>query len=161
MVKLVGMWVLILLLVLSLLIFAAGQLGLLRGHRPNDLGLHDGLLKPPVKRSWNVVSSHAHLQPHTAYHVIDPLRYSGDGPAAFERLNTLVRARAGVTIVRAEPGYLHAEFETRWLKFVDDVEFVLDQPAGVIQMRSASRLGRKDFQANRQRLESIRQEFNG
>jgi uncharacterized protein (DUF1499 family) len=40
------------------------------------------------------------------------------------------------------------------------VEFLLDQPAGVIQMRSASRLGSKDFGANRKRLEAIRQRFD-
>jgi uncharacterized protein (DUF1499 family) len=66
----------------------------------------------------------------------------------------------GATVVTSQPGYLYAEFSTPVLKFVDDVEFLLDQPAGVIQMRSASRLGRKDFGANRKRLEAIRQRFD-
>ena len=49
---------------------------------------------------------------------------------------------------------------SKLLKFTDDVEFVLDEPASVIHMRSASRLGRKDLGANRTRLEAIRNKFN-
>jgi uncharacterized protein (DUF1499 family) len=47
------------------------------------------------------------------------------------------------------------------LKFTDDLEFWLDRPASVIQVRSSSRLGRKDFQVNRQRIEAIRAQFTG
>jgi uncharacterized protein (DUF1499 family) len=62
----------------------------------------------------------------------------------------------GARIVEEQPDYLYAEFETRWLKFVDDVEFLLDEPHGAIQVRSASRLGRRDFGVNRARIEAIR-----
>jgi uncharacterized protein (DUF1499 family) len=138
----------------------AGQMNLLSGRRPQDLGARDGLLKPPVAASWNSVSSQAARHPHTEYHEIAPLRYQGDGSAAFRRLADIVSALPGATVITSEPGYLYAEFRTPMLKFVDDVEFLLDQPAGVIQMRSASRLGRKDFGANRKRLEAIRQRFD-
>jgi uncharacterized protein (DUF1499 family) len=137
----------------------AGQMHLLSGRRPNDLGVRNGLLKPPVATSWNSVSSQAGLHPHTDYHTIAPLRYSGDGHAAFARLTAIVARMPGATIINAGPDYLYAEFQTRLLKFVDDVEFLLDEPAGVIQMRSASRLGRKDFGVNRKRLEEIRARF--
>ena len=138
----------------------AGQMNLLSGRRPQDLGAHDGLLKPPVAGSWNSVSSQAARHPHTDYHEIAPLRYQGDGNAAFGRLAAIVAAIPGATVISSQPAYLYAEFQTPMLKFVDDVEFLLDQPAGVIQMRSASRLGRKDFGANRKRLEAIRQRFD-
>ena len=160
MTKIFGILALIILIVLPLTLIVAGQLGLLQGKRPTDLGLRDGMLKPPVKASWNVVSSYAKLQPHTAYHVIDPIGFSGDSTAAFAKLGVIVRAMPGVTVVTSEPDYLYAQFQTPLLKFVDDVEFVLDRPASVIQMRSASRLGRKDFSANRNRLEAIRRQFN-
>jgi uncharacterized protein (DUF1499 family) len=137
----------------------AGQMNLLSGRRPQDLGEHSGLLKPPAAASWNSVSSQAARHPHTDYHDIAPLRYQGEGPAAFNRLAAVVEAMPGAKIIRTQPGYLHAEFQTPVLKFVDDVEFLLDQPAGVIQMRSASRLGSRDFGANRKRLEAIRQRF--
>jgi uncharacterized protein (DUF1499 family) len=138
----------------------AGQMNLLAGRRPDDLGVRDGMLKPPVARSWNSVSSQAGRHEHTDYHLIAPLRYSGDADAAFVRLDQVVAGMPGATVVERRPGYLYAQFQTRLLKFVDDVEFLLDGPAGVIHMRSASRLGRKDFGANRQRLETIRQRFD-
>ncbi|WP_234414081.1 DUF1499 domain-containing protein [Ideonella sp. A 288] len=42
------------------------------------------------------------------------------------------------------------------LRFVDDAEFWVDPAAGVVQVRSASRLGRKDLGVNRDRIETIR-----
>ncbi len=137
-----------------------GQAGLLSGTRPTDLGLKDGMLKPPVKDYFNVVSSYAGKQPHTAYHVIAPINYTGSGQEAFNKLEAIVRGMDGATIITRQDNYLYAEFQSKVLKFVDDVEFVLDEPAGVIQMRSASRLGRKDLNVNRKRLEAIRAKFN-
>ncbi len=42
------------------------------------------------------------------------------------------------------------------MKYTDDVEFWFDPAAGVVQVRSASRVGRKDFDVNRQRVELVR-----
>lgn len=138
----------------------AGQMNLLSGRRPQDLGVRDGLLKPPAAGAWNSVSSQAGRHPHTDYHAIAPLRYSGDGSAAFTRLAGIVAAMPGASVINSQAGYLYAQFQTPALKFVDDVEFLLDQPASVIQMRSASRLGSRDFGANRKRLEAIRARFD-
>lgn len=159
--KTLGIIAFVLFIVLPVTLVVVGQLGLLSGTRPNDLGLKNGLLKPPIIEYWNVVSSHADKQPHTDYHVIAPLKYSGDGKAAFAKLEAVVRGTKGATVITNQPNYLYAEFQTRMLKFTDDVEFVLDEPAGVIHMRSASRLGRRDFGTNRKRLEAIRAKFNG
>lgn len=148
----------VVLVLVPIAIFGAGQFGLLSGTRPSDLGLHDGMLKPPVLDAWNVVSSYAEKQPHTDYHVIAPIKYTGDAQLAFKKLHAIV-AQSGAHIVTDQDTYLYAEFQTPMLKFIDDVEFVLDAPASVIQMRSASRLGLKDFGANRKRLEAIRAQF--
>jgi uncharacterized protein (DUF1499 family) len=43
---------------------------------------------------------------------------------------------------------------------VDDLEFWLNPAQGVIEVRSASRLGREDFGTNRQRIERIRSAYN-
>jgi uncharacterized protein (DUF1499 family) len=118
------------------------------------------MLSPPREKAWNVVSSQAAQHPHTEYHVIAPLKYTGDGKAAFARLTSIVRGMNGATVVETQPNYLHAEFQTKLLKFVDDVEFVLNESEGIIDMRSASRLGRKDFGVNRARLEALRTQFN-
>jgi uncharacterized protein (DUF1499 family) len=40
--------------------------------------------------------------------------------------------------------------------FVDDVEFTYDEKAGLLHVRSASRLGRRDYGVNRARVEALR-----
>ena len=38
--------------------------------------------------------------------------------------------------------------------FVDDVEFLVRRQGGLVHVRSASRLGRRDFGVNRKRIEA-------
>jgi len=52
------------------------------------------------------------------------------------------------------------EFETRWLRFVDDAQFLLDPAERVIHVRSKSRLGRDDHGVNRQRIEALRRKLD-
>jgi uncharacterized protein (DUF1499 family) len=94
-------------------------------------------------------------------HRVEPLRFEGDAAQAFARLRELAARWPGAAIVAEAPGYFHAEFSTRWLRFVDDVEFHLDPSGRVIQVRSASRLGHSDLGTNRRRVEAIRQQFGG
>jgi uncharacterized protein (DUF1499 family) len=54
---------------------------------------------------------------------------------------------------------LRAQFTSFLFRFVDDVDCVVDAPAGVIQIRSASRVGYSDLGANRKRVEAIRRAF--
>jgi uncharacterized protein (DUF1499 family) len=58
------------------------------------------------------------------------------------------------TIVSETEKYLYAEFRTRLMRYVDDVEFFFD--GQVIQVRSCSRLGRRDFGVNRKRVDELR-----
>jgi uncharacterized protein (DUF1499 family) len=76
-----------------------------------------------------------------------------------KRLAALVSGTPGVVITEQADAYLRAEATTPTLKFVDDLEFWLDEATGVIHLRSASRLGRKDFAANRIRVEALRTAF--
>lgn len=143
---------------IALLIFLAGRFGLLSGRAPRKLGVHDGRLKAP-SRTPNSVSSQADLwseHPRRTHAHIDPLPLSGDGPGTMERLHTIAAAMPGATVVEFREDYLYVRFQTPWLRFVDDAEFWLDPKANVIQLRSASRIGRRDFDVNRKRLESIR-----
>ena len=151
-------WLLIALALLALAAVVAGQIGLLRGKMPADLGVHDGLLKPP-STTPNSVSSQAALHPAHPMHdqaAITPLALRTDGPATLARIKAIVSAMPGASVVNSAPDYLHAQFETRLMKYVDDVEFWFDPKANLVQVRSASRLGRKDFDVNRQRVEAIR-----
>ena len=59
-------------------------------------------------------------------------------------------------MVQRHPGYLHVEFTSRRLGFVDDAEFAMDPNGKRIHMRSAARLGVRDFNVNRERLERLR-----
>ena len=58
------------------------------------------------------------------------------------------------TVLAPAGYYLHAEYESDWLKFVDDVEVVIKD--GLIHIRSASRLGYSDLGANAERLDNIK-----
>ena len=146
-------------LILPLLLLAAGQFGLLKGRPPTEPGLREGKLKPPSP-SPNSVSSQASLWPEGEYAVkyaaIDPLSFTQDSALAMNRLRDVLAGWPGAQIVENSPDYIAVQFETRWLRFVDDAEFLLDSSARVIHVRSASRLGRKDFGANRSRIEAIR-----
>lgn len=150
-----------LIVVASAGLLVAGRMGLLAGSMPSDLGVRDGKLKPPSP-TRNSVSSQADRHrdaPQRAYASIDPLRYDGDAATAMPRLIGALKRMPDVTVIEARPDYLYAQFTTRWLRFVDDVEFLLTPGEGVIHVRSASRLGREDLGANRRRIEAIRAEF--
>ncbi len=149
------------LVLLPLLVVLCGQFGLFAGKTPEGLGVHDGMLKAP-RNTPNSVSSQARLRPTHPRHLesqIEPLAYTGNGPAAVKRLAGMVTAMPRTKLVKQDPDYLYFECATRWLKFIDDVEFLLDESAQVIHVRSASRLGRRDFDVNRERVESIRKLF--
>ncbi len=151
-------------IIIALVIIAgllAGQLGLLKGTPPADLGVHDGKLKPPSKTPNNV-SSQASLypdHPQRDYADIAPFAVSGQLDVAMDRIARIVEDMEGAKIVAREPGYLYVQFTTRLMKYVDDAEFWFDPVARVIHVRSASRLGSSDLGVNRKRIEFIRQQL--
>jgi len=155
-------WGLIIIALVIITGLIVGQLGLLKGSPPTDLGVHDGRFKPPSSTP-NSVSSQASLypdHPQRAYAEIAPLPLKGDARATLDRIASIIESMEGGKIVKREPGYIYAQFTTRLMKYVDDVEFWYDPSAKVIQVRSASRLGSSDLGVNRKRIEAIRQKFN-
>ena len=112
-------------------------------------------LLPSCPPSPNCVSSLA-----TDSHSIEPLRCTGEAAAAFARLRDILGKRADTRIITADNGQLQVEFKTV-LGFVDDGLFALDAPNGVIQVRSAARVGYWDMGKNRRRMEEIRRQFSG
>ena len=120
------------------------------GKRPNNLGVKDGKLAP-CPGTPNCVSS----QSDNASFKIDPL------PAvAIADLKTIIEGMERTNIVEATDNYLYAEFTTKLMGYVDDVEFYLDSTANVVHVRSASRLGKSDLGVNRKRVEEIRQKLS-
>jgi len=59
-------------------------------------------------------------------------------------------------LVEEDESYLHYEFSSLLLRFVDDVEFLFDDETKTIHFRSASRTGYGDLGVNRQRMEQVR-----
>jgi uncharacterized protein (DUF1499 family) len=59
-------------------------------------------------------------------------------------------------VIKEEGSYLYAEYQSKLMGYVDDVELLLDDKARLVHVRSASRLGRKDFGVNRERIEALR-----
>jgi uncharacterized protein (DUF1499 family) len=123
------------------------------GTPPTDLGVHNGHLTrcPP---SPNCVSSQA----SDSEHKVAPLPLSGDLEQSRSRLLALLVSQPRVTVVAEQNNYIHAEFTSRILRFVDDVEFLLGPQA--IEVRSASRLGHSDLGVNRARVEQLRQQLS-
>lgn len=139
----------------------AGQTGRLRGQAPPMLGVTDGRLAPPSSTPNSAHSQARALwpdHPQTPYADVAPLTPPAGWTAlqALEALAQHLATQPGVTLVRRSAGYLHAECETPRLRFVDDLELWADPKHGVVQVRSASRLGRKDFGVNRDRVERLR-----
>lgn len=121
------------------------------GKRPSNLGVRDGKLAP-CPSTPNCVCS----QSEDAEHKIEPLTYKSTPQVAFSQLKQAIESQPRTKIITQSPNYLYAEFTSAIMKFVDDVEFYLDEDAKVIHVRSASRLGQSDLGVNRKRIETIR-----
>ena len=126
------------------------------GGRPSTLGVKDDKLSGPRKTPNSVVSEGIEST-HPAYAA--PIAFTGDPKAALAKLGAVLQALDRVTIIKVEDTYLHAEFRSKTLGYVDDFEARVDPAASVIHVRSASRLGRRDMGVNRTRVEMIRAKF--
>ncbi len=140
-------------LIAVLLLVALGLVGvsLASLSTPDGLGLQAGKLADCPDSPNCVCSEQADLPSS-----IEPLRFRGDGNEAMTSLLAFLQAESRVNVVTIKEGYLHAVYATPLMRYRDDVEFRLDEEAGVIHVRSASRVGRSDMGANRERIESLR-----
>ena len=129
------------------------SLGLFTGSRPASLGFAGGRF---VEGGWrpNWVSST--VAPSDAGHFVAPLAFAGDPQRAWAALGEAIAAMPRARIVTRSHAYLHAQFASKGLGFVDDAEFALDSAARVIHVKSAARLGIRDFGVNRARVEALR-----
>lgn len=128
---------------------------LFAGTRPTNLGIRAGQLAS-CPSTPNCVSS----QGQNAEHEIEPLNYRGSAKEAMTHLKQVIQSQPRAKLSAETDNYLYAEFTSPWMGFVDDGEFYLKEGDGVIEVRSASRLGESDLGVNRQRIETIRTQFN-
>lgn len=120
------------------------------GEPPQNIGIHDGRLTP-CPDSPNCVSSYATDETHG----IQPLT------ADLRQIEQVLVGLDEANIVEVRDNYLYAEFTSRIMGYVDDVEFLYDSASGLTHVRSASRLGYGDLGANRKRIERIRAALAG
>jgi uncharacterized protein (DUF1499 family) len=121
---------------------------------PANLGVRDGKLAP-CPNSPNCVST----QSQDPRHQIAPIAYTTSVAEARARILELIRSMPRTTIITDDPTYVHAEFRTKGMGYVDDVELMFDETAQVIHFRSSSRLPYWDWGVNRERMEEIRAAF--
>jgi len=127
---------------------------LFAGRAPDTLGARGGRLGACPDRP-NCVSSQVSDEGHT----VKPFGFTGNAGAAMSRLATLIETQEGARIVTRRADYLHAEYQSKLMGFVDDLELLADPAARVIHVRSASRLGYSDLGVNRARVEALRAAF--
>jgi uncharacterized protein (DUF1499 family) len=133
-----------------LLIAVAGRLavGLVP---PPSIGLRFGALQP-CPDADNCARSDA-ADPR---HAVDPLLCPDE---VFEEVvGVALTALPRTELVEVTNGYAHLRSTSRWFGFVDDLELLADD--GVIQVRSAARLGRNDYGVNRARIERLRESLD-
>ena len=115
------------------------------GEPPQNIGVQNDRLTP-CPDSPNCVSSFETDEEHG----IQPLN------ASLDQIEQVLLGLDEANIVSSEGNYLYAEFTSRIMGYVDDVEFLYDTTSRTTHVRSASRLGYSDLGANRNRIENIR-----
>jgi uncharacterized protein (DUF1499 family) len=142
------------LILLPVLLISGLLIMSLFGHRPDDLGIKNGQLKPCPK-SPNCVCSYA--EKSDSEHSIDPLTVPSGYKQPMETLKEVVSSLPRMVVVDSKEDYLRVELTSALMRYVDDVEFQWLADESVIHVRSASRIGRSDLGVNRKRVEKIRE----
>ena len=137
----------------AMTLLAATLLTACTGTRPADIGVNNSRLAP-CPESPNCVSSFENIKDET--HYIKAYAIKQTKPeSTWNSLKSIIEKNDSAEIISADDSYIYAEFTSGIMRFVDDTEFMLDTENKLIHLRSASRLGYRDFNVNRERLESI------
>ena len=146
----------IVLLILGVLILAVVALFGWRSYASQGMGVPEfsGALRP-CPESPNCVLS---TVPAASESFIEPL--AGGDDSSWQALQKAI-ADTGGEIRNVDEDYLWATYTSSIFRFVDDVEMHRRPSENRIEVRSASRVGYSDLGANRKRVESIRQAFQG
>jgi uncharacterized protein (DUF1499 family) len=123
--------------------------------RPANLGVKNGRFAPLAEMP-NGVST----QSSKPDQQMDPIPFTGSNSKEMQRIVAAVTSMPGSKIVEQDSHYLRAEFTSRIFRFVDDVEFFIDDKEKVIQFRSASRIGYSDMGVNRRRMNLLCEKIN-
>ncbi len=124
--------------------------------KPTNLGVVDGqLAKCPD--SPNCVSTQTDDPKKTMMAV----PFIGDSAQTLAKIKTAISSDCPrAKLCTESESYLHYEFTSLLFRFVDDVEFHVDDSNQVVHFRSASRVGHSDLGANRKRMKKICESLN-
>ena len=127
-----------------------------RADPPHNPGVSNGQLAPCPDRP-NCVAT----QSGEGDQRMDPIPLQQPAEDALQQLAAVVQSMPRSRIVTRESRYLHVEFRSLFMGYVDDVEFAIDEAEQVIHFRSASRVGYSDLGVNRRRTEEIVRRYQG
>jgi uncharacterized protein (DUF1499 family) len=101
------------------------------------------------------VPSCASTQATKPARLVPALQIIGEPLEAMTAVQQLLSTQKRTRIVRMSADYIHAEARSFVFRFVDDIEFLVDDEA-LLQFRSAARVGYWDFGVNRRRMDRLR-----
>lgn len=90
---------------------------------------------------------------------MEPISFESSGKEVLENIKKIILAMPRTHLESEADNYLHFTFRSFIFRFVDDVEFIIDEQNKLIHFRSASRTGHSDFGVNRKRMDSISQQL--
>jgi uncharacterized protein (DUF1499 family) len=125
------------------------------GKLPGSIGVKEGKLAQCPDKP-NCVSS----MTEDKSHYIEPFNYTGSSGKVKSVILELVKSQDRTKIITDSENYIHAEFRSKLFRFVDDVEFLIDDRTKTVHVRSASRTGYSDMGVNRKRVENLHTLFN-
>ena len=124
------------------------------GTKPLDIGVKDGQFRD-CPSSPNCVST----QTTSKKHKMNPIPYTQSLEEAKAKLLQVIADIPRTTVTENKDNYIHSEFKSKLMKYVDDVEFYFDDKQKVIHFRSASRKGYSDLGVNRKRMTAVTEAF--
>ena len=74
---------------------------------------------------------------------------------AFKHARKLILETPRTSIIEEYNNYIHAEAQTKWLHYTDDLELIALPEKGLIQIRSESRVGIGDNGVNQNRIDKL------
>lgn len=116
-----------------------------------QLGVTNGQLTA-MPTTPNAVSSQTDIKDK----YVAPLPMQGTVQQTKNKILQCLQEMGNNTIASQDADYVHAVFVTPFMQYHDDVEFYIDPQSQNVQFRSASRVGKSDFGANRARYEKFK-----
>ncbi len=122
--------------------------------QPAAIGITDGKLAA-CPQSPNCVSTQTD-QPEKQ---MEPLGFTDSVDQTREKIKAILESMPRTRLVAQSENYLHFEVRSLLMRYVDDVEFLINPEKKQIDFRSASRIGYSDLGVNRDRMETITRKF--